>query len=151
MKNKINIYYDAQEYYDQMMIEAKIEGQKQAENEKSTPEKSGSALSEESTLILIETLYPHADARAVLKSIITKIDTITAIGRQYKTDIEQGGSRYKDVLLMAMSEIVIELKPYEILVRYMYPHLFPLFNSLQKWYMDYRSGVDQGDSILGKA
>ena len=146
--NKVNIYYDAQEYYDQLTLESKIQAQAQTENVEAPTAVSSHS---ESTLALIEALFPDADARTVLESVVTKIDTFTAIGRQYKVDIEQGGSRYKDVLLIAMAEIVIELQPYDILLKSLYPHMNPFFNNLQRWYRDYLNGVDQNDSILGRA
>lgn len=88
-------------------------------------------------LALLQELFPSVDAHATLNSVTAKMDTFIAIGHQYKTDIEVGGSRYKDVLLFAMAEILNELRPYEMLLMHLYPHMVPFFKSLQKWYTDY--------------
>lgn len=121
-------YYDAQEYYDQLTLDAKQQAQKEEEQDDSQK-----AVAE----ALLVDLFPDCDAPAVLRSIERKMETFKAIGSQYKTDIEKGGSRYKDVLLIAMAEIVLELKEYQIIIQYLYPHLSPFMSSLLIWYRDY--------------
>src|SRR5271155_1370658 len=130
MKNcKINNYYDAQEYYDELTLAAKQEAQQG---------------NDELIVDMIEALFPHVDTQEVLTIIKGKMDTFEAIAHQYKIDVQTGGQRYKDILLIAMAEIFIELRPYEQLVRHMYPEKNRFFTSLSQWYDDYRGNGSSG-------
>lgn len=133
-------------YYDQLTLEAKIKAQQEAAE---LPEEQIDS-TKQGALVVIEDLFPHADAIKILQSIELKMQTFRAIGTQYKADIETGSPQYKDILLIAMGEILIELKPYEIVLRYMYPHMNAFFNTLSVWYMEYVTG-SVPDATLGRA
>ncbi len=126
MNEKLTRYYDIQEMYDDLTYQAK---QKAAESVNSMDKR-------ENAVQIIKDLFPKAEAAEILEEIEKKMETFRAIGHQYKIDIETE-RRYKDVLLVAMGEILMTMKPYERVLHYLYPHMTHFFHSLHIWYQDH--------------
>lgn len=125
MNTKLNRYYDVQEMYDDITYQIKEGVQQEIDNSNKR----------ENAIQIIKDLFPEVQASEILDEIEKSMETFQAIAHQYKVDIETG-CIYKDILLLAMSQILTQLKPYEIILHYMYPHMTHFFHSLHIWYQD---------------
>jgi hypothetical protein len=128
-------YASIQEWYDDMVLKAKQDAQSDIvlpmpyHGEKE-------AVSEETLIGVIEELFPESHAPALLTHIKLKMGTFMNMGKYYKAEAPKGRRDTLDSILLVMAELFQDLRPYEIVVRLLYPHFNRFLDSLDVWYKD---------------
>lgn len=134
---KKEVRYRIQEAYDNMLSDLRNKAVQEFQEPLNVPTKEDAEQVHPDEIIkVIEELFPNIHSETLLFHIQQKMGTFINMGKYYKAESNNGRRDILDSILLVMAEVYIDLKPYEIVIRLMYPQFNNFLDTLHIWYKD---------------